>query len=954
MSSTVNCLPRTLLSFRRVSTVARKRKAAVGKKARVKVSNPDQVDQKRAATELPRVFRDLSDHNRFFLRFSSANLVSSVMFSVTTVCHRTSDTKHPLLMITNREGNRFFFGKVPEGAQRVLNENGFRMSKVRSIFMTGIISLWSEIGGLPGLFLTVSDAVSRGLDVYVSSSSVMKYVVATWRYFVFRRDSPLNVVAANEDAVIADASAAFFPVQIAPSPLPHVLQSGQAETQSDPSMKAKVMAQLDKLTSLMFPSSTPSTENGNGNTEMQYVGIQSFVRLPELSQVTGSQPQKSLNFIIRFLPTRGKFNPKRAKELGILPGHDFKRLTSGELVNNSSGDVVHPHQVMGDAKTFPKIAVIDIPNQKYLENTIKSPEWFKITEDRGDEQYGLVYHFLGDDIDFQLEEYLSFINRFPANCTHVMSHCSIADDTLVFKTSSIHILKLKSIMNNNFNLPFFEDVQKQAPASLIKLQSLQTFKIESNGVTSDNSLVQSESWPTLFENHVKATCPNAEFSDSVVPLGPLSNAVSLKDHVQIVTLGTGSALPSIHRNVLSNLIRVPFLDPETNQIRFRGFMLDGGENTIGMLLRNYGHEQRAQLNQILDELCLIFLSHLHADHNLGIITVITAWLEHNSDNLKKLYLVVPFQYRDFLREWFQLEDSKFKNELNRICFITCAQLMRQRGFEVEPLDPETFQSRLEKGDTSKPNPKNATPPLSPELWTRLQADTGLLQFETCPAIHCNWAYSVSMTFNLGENEKFKISFSGDTRPNPKFVEIGVDSDVLIHEASLDDVNIEEAIEKKHTTLVEAVRVSQLMRCRKLVLTHFSTRFSEEFNFIMSSAEYNALVARLHEYLGKSPSNIFAQQVANMPLFEDLDICYAYDLMSVRLNEIGLQKPHFKAIQALSLAENTEMQMKKDEKKERRQMKLFEKRDAKRQQRLGAGQNQSLNQSRRSPIEGKGQ
>lgn len=879
------------------------------------------------------MFPSLKEQEKHFQRYGIGLAVSSAMFSITTVCHRTSDTRHPLLMITNRDGNRYFFGKVPEGSQRLLNENSFKMSKVKSIFLTGIISLWSELGGMPGLFLTVSDAVTRGLDVYVSSSSLLKYIIATWRFFVFRRGCPLNVLTTENEKLVADSSTAFFPIPIAPQPTNTATNNIKDSVNGGDST---TMRRLDKLIGTMFPPEETNLEQEKASPENTFVGIQSYVKLPELDQVVSAVPQKSLNYIIRFLPTRGKFNPAKAKELGIKPGLDFKELTMGNLVVNSRGETVHSHQVLGESNTFPKVAIIDIPNNTYLSNTLSSPEWFDQSGDRGSEQFGLVYHFLGDDIDFRLSEYLEFIQKFPAECIHVVNHKSISDDTLSFKTSAIHLLKLKTFSAKNFNLPYMEQTTP-CPGPFVKLQSLQTYKIDSSGVKDENSIPESVTWSSIFEEHVKPVLPNLVLNTEAVSLKPLDNAKSLKDNVQIVTLGTGSALPSIHRNVLSNLLRIPYVNPKTQQTEFRSILLDGGEGTFGMLLRNYGHNNCEQLKQILDEMCLIYLSHLHADHNLGIITVIREWLQHHADNERKLYLIIPWQYRDFLREWFQVENREFQADLSRICFISCEEFMQKKTAEPATLDFETFERWMENTSERKRLPKTSLLSLSKDKWSELQNDTNLSEIQTCAAIHCNWAYSVCMTFKLDEHETFRVSFSGDTRPNPKFVDIGLGSDILIHEASLDDVNIEEAISKKHTTLTEAVRISQLMRCKKLLLTHFSTRFSEKPNFFMNAEEYNDAAEKLKVYLGPRSGNIFAREDADLPKFEEMELCYAYDFMSVRLNEMDFQRPHFAAINALSVDANSDVQSKKDEKEERKQMRQFEKRNTKRQQRLAAGQ-----------------
>ncbi|KAF8002401.1 hypothetical protein HF325_003366 [Metschnikowia pulcherrima] len=844
------------------------------------------------------------------------------MFTVTTVCHRTSESRHPLLMLTNRQGNRFFFGKVPEGAQRVLNENGLRVGRLKSIFLTGIISSWSDIGGLPGLFLTISDATSRGIDIFTNSSKTLTYVVATWRYFVFRKGIELNVRDTDDQSYIGDSSAVFIPVKI-PSLTP-ARDVPAAES-------SRLFTLLKKLTSFMFPADTLKANSADPDSykaDFSEAEIPTHVQLPDPAEFVDIHSQKSLSFIVRFMPVRGKFDPVKAKALGIKPGLKFKSLTDGEIVMNDKNEPVHPHQVMGESKTFPKMLILDIPNVAYLDNTISEGVWFEKSEANGPEDFELVYHLLGDDIDFELPKYVDFILKFPGNCKHVISHPSIADNTLVFKTYAIHMLRLKCIMNNSFNLPYFE---AHTPLTKhFKLQSLQQFSIDPSGVKVCEQDVVDETWSSLYDKEISAPSQKKEIlGNSILSLGPIAKAESLKDHVQVVTLGTGSALPSIHRNVLANLIRIPYLDEITNEIRFNSILLDGGENTIGSLMRNYGHNNNEQLKQIFDELSLIFLSHLHADHHLGIVSVITAWLEHNKHNTKKLHLILPWQFNNFVTEWFRLEQRTQDYDMDRIVYTSCEQFIRNPRGELEQLKISEFEEKLGNGVLSEIIPKVEFTPMTQQKHKTYE-ELRLKLVETTRAIHCYWAYSVSLTFNLSLTETFKISFSGDTRPNPKFVEIGKNSDLLIHEASLDNDLIEEALAKKHTTIVEAVKVAELMDCPKVILTHFSARFSEKHSFMKSAEEYQEASRKMGAYLGRSANNIFDLQHTPRHSFEDMEICYANDLMSIRYKDVGLQKAHFGAINELSKEDDSEAQKLRDEKE---MLKQLERREAKRVQRL---------------------
>ena len=67
------------------------------------------------------------------------------------------------------------------------------------------------------------------------------------------------------------------------------------------------------------------------------------------------------------------------------------------------------------------------------------------------------------------------------------------------------------------------------------------------------------------------------------------------DH-EVITLGTGSALPSKYRNVSATLLRIPGKG---------SYLFDCGENTIGQLLRVFGPEKLAD---VLLDLKLIWIS----------------------------------------------------------------------------------------------------------------------------------------------------------------------------------------------------------------------------------------------------------------------------------------------------------------------------------------------------------
>lgn len=72
---------------------------------------------------------------------------------------------------------------------------------------------------------------------------------------------------------------------------------------------------------------------------------------------------------------------------------------------------------------------------------------------------------------------------------------------------------------------------------------------------------------------------------------------------------------------------------------------------------------------------------------------------------------------------------------------------------------------------------------------------GISSMVTTYVIHCPNSFGVALTTLDG----FKLTYSGDTMPSPKLIELGNDSDLLIHEATMEDGMEAEARKKTHST-----------------------------------------------------------------------------------------------------------------------------------------------------------
>jgi ribonuclease Z len=86
---------------------------------------------------------------------------------------------------------------------------------------------------------------------------------------------------------------------------------------------------------------------------------------------------------------------------------------------------------------------------------------------------------------------------------------------------------------------------------------------------------------------------------------------------------------------------------------------------------------------------------------------------------------------------------------------------------------------------------------------------------------------------LGPPRKgIKITYSGDTRPCEEMIMFAKDSTLLIHESTFIQKEAQNAEEYGHSTAKDAAFVARESNSKKLIITHISTRYGEEYAQVM--------------------------------------------------------------------------------------------------------------------------
>ncbi|KAJ9587573.1 hypothetical protein L9F63_019004, partial [Diploptera punctata] len=112
--------------------------------------------------------------------------------------------------------------------------------------------------------------------------------------------------------------------------------------------------------------------------------------------------------------------------------------------------------------------------------------------------------------------------------------------------------------------------------------------------------------------------------------------------------------------------------------------------------------------------------------------------------------------------------------------------------------------------------------LNKTLRSQLLSELHMSDISTASVQHCPNAFGIALQHNDG----WKLTYSGDTMPCDRLVELGKDSDLLIHEATMEDDLQGEARSKLHSTTSQAIEVGKRMGAKFTLLTHFSQRYAK--------------------------------------------------------------------------------------------------------------------------------
>ena len=215
----------------------------------------------------------------------------------------------------------------------------------------------------------------------------------------------------------------------------------------------------------------------------------------------------------------------------------------------------------------------------------------------------------------------------------------------------------------------------------------------------------------------------------------------------------------------------------------------------------------------------ILITHLHGDHVSGLLGLLQTM--SMAQRKKPVNIVGP---KDLLR-WLEVTSDVLHVGLTFPILFTKAKpgmLLRTNGFRVRAArathSVEAFSflvEELQRPGVFHPEKAKALGVPEGELWSRLQR--GRLVVVKGKRIEPT---QVTGPRRAGR----RIGYSGDTRPTKSLVRFFNDCDLLIFDSTFKGKDMDKAVDRKHSTSLEAARVAKEAGVRRLALTHFSARY----------------------------------------------------------------------------------------------------------------------------------
>jgi len=340
------------------------------------------------------------------------------------------------------------------------NDGNSSLPPAENKFVSSIASSASFVGGLPGFLLTASDSGKKSMQI-IGPRGTSNYW-ETNRFF-FRRENfqvKINEISARDDrqragpqeiTVTEGRGGEGFKI----TPIPLILRSPA---------KSLVLPEDDRaLATMGFDENKHTGPTPSSTKKRSRDGANGYKDVNDIATV------EILSYLFTTDRIPGKFNPAKAKELGIKPGPIFAKLKAGKSVNLDDGRTIHSREVVAPGHAGAVVGVFFCPSLDVLRQLKSIPALKNLQrpesdcDDRAQQSsvnknqderlcVDCMVHITPSEL-LKSDDYLEWMKLFGPDVKHIVMNDEDCPDESPFRSSTLGTIQRNSICDEIYTIP---------------------------------------------------------------------------------------------------------------------------------------------------------------------------------------------------------------------------------------------------------------------------------------------------------------------------------------------------------------------------------------------------------------------------------------------------------------------------------------------------------------------
>ncbi|MFA6925132.1 MAG: ribonuclease Z [Bacteroidales bacterium] len=274
---------------------------------------------------------------------------------------------------------------------------------------------------------------------------------------------------------------------------------------------------------------------------------------------------------------------------------------------------------------------------------------------------------------------------------------------------------------------------------------------------------------------------------------------------ELVVLGNSSATPIYNRNLSAQVLKV----------HEHFFLIDCGEGTQ-MQLRKF--------NININKITHVFISHLHGDHFLGLLGLISTM--HLFSRKNELHIFAHQDLKKIIDVYLQCSNTVlcFPLVYHPLTFIQPEKIHEDKNISVKTI---ILNHRIECCGflfKEKEKPRKINKEMTDKYNIPVHELNNIKKGNDFTDKKGNIIKNSELTF--APSKSCSYAYCSDTKYSEAIIPLIKNVDLLYHEVTFMLEKQNTANEKFHSTTIDAATIAKKAQVKKLLIGHFSARYKE--------------------------------------------------------------------------------------------------------------------------------